>query len=407
MIFNTDSSTKCLNINLEAVQPSKYPLGYEGALMHVYENECNYNAIMKAVGLSEMSYYQETGRELFLNEAGAFSGFIDKVKAFFKKVIEKIESIFKKFIAIFRQYTMEDSKFVKEYSTQVLRKDISNFEFEGYKFGDINKISTTIGTNVGKTADAATPDSPLANLQTAYNKYDDGSTNTNAWYNNPTTSVEPYKDTDAKNKVCEKNRGLILGDNKEYDEEEFKDELIDKIYGTNKEKETLDDKDINMRDQLNYISNTNKDIKDANKLKKDLVKSIDKLAKEFDKLPKTINTDYKSNPASDKFGSVVVGRSGENKITYSGANSDANKTKAEKRINDAIKYASDQYDIAKTLSNDVTIAFGIIVQAYKDRNRQARAMCVKVLSHKESAMYESTYNNDYDSNDIFSGVSIK
>ena len=52
--------------------------------MHVYENECNYNAIVKSVGISELKYYQETGKDLFVNEAGAFKKFGSKVTAFFK-----------------------------------------------------------------------------------------------------------------------------------------------------------------------------------------------------------------------------------------------------------------------------------------------------------------------------------
>ena len=42
--------------------------------MHVYENECNYNAIMKAAGISELKYYKETGGDLFVQEAGAAGG---------------------------------------------------------------------------------------------------------------------------------------------------------------------------------------------------------------------------------------------------------------------------------------------------------------------------------------------
>ena len=98
MIFDTNMSSGS-TISLESVQESPYELGMGGALMHVYENQLNWNAIMKSVGISEMKYYQNTGRDLFVNEAGAVAGFIEKVKAFFKKVIEKIKQIFKAFMA--------------------------------------------------------------------------------------------------------------------------------------------------------------------------------------------------------------------------------------------------------------------------------------------------------------------
>ena len=60
MIFDSNMVMESAT-NLDAVQESPYPLGIEGGLMHVYENECNFNAIMKAAGISELKYYKETG----------------------------------------------------------------------------------------------------------------------------------------------------------------------------------------------------------------------------------------------------------------------------------------------------------------------------------------------------------
>ena len=50
MIFNNDSYA-ATSYN---VKPSPFEPTIEGALMHVYENACNYNAFMRAVGLAEM-----------------------------------------------------------------------------------------------------------------------------------------------------------------------------------------------------------------------------------------------------------------------------------------------------------------------------------------------------------------
>ena len=97
MIFDSNMSAASAT-NWDAVQESPYALGIEGGLMHVYENECNYNAIMKAAGISELKYYKENGGDLFVQEAGAAGGLIQKFIAFFKKVIEKIKQIFKKFV---------------------------------------------------------------------------------------------------------------------------------------------------------------------------------------------------------------------------------------------------------------------------------------------------------------------
>ena len=91
MIFDTEYANESANLySLDGIQESKYDLGLNGALMHVWENECNYNALMRVVGISELKYYNETGHSLFLNEAGAFKNFIDRAIEFFKKIIEKI-----------------------------------------------------------------------------------------------------------------------------------------------------------------------------------------------------------------------------------------------------------------------------------------------------------------------------
>ena len=138
MIFNMNESATFggYTVNMEAVQESPYELGLEGALMHVYENECNYNALMRAVGLSEMRYYQETGKDLFVNEAGALGNFIEKAKTLFKKVIEKIAMIAKKFMAKINSYVVSDKDFVKKYEKDLLRRDLGSMKFTGWKFSD-------------------------------------------------------------------------------------------------------------------------------------------------------------------------------------------------------------------------------------------------------------------------------
>ena len=131
MIFDTVTSSSA--INWDAVQESAYPLGLEGGLMHVYENECNYNAIMKAAGLSELKYYKENGGDLFVQEAGAAGSLIDRFIAFFKKVIEKIKQIFKKFVMVISSYVSKDKDFVKKYKPMVF-KNFKEFKFTGWDF---------------------------------------------------------------------------------------------------------------------------------------------------------------------------------------------------------------------------------------------------------------------------------
>ena len=429
MIF--DSYNESSTVSLDAIKESPYPLGYEGALMHVYENELNYYSLMKAVGLSEMKYYQETGKELFLNEAGAFGSFIEKVKAFFKKVIEKIKSIFKKFIAAIDQYTLENKKFVKKYGQEIMRKNLTDFEFEGYSFkelesnGDkftqkaeyvqklvegmedahdkiaqgytgqegektgswsINQINNYTGTTTIAKGDSEAQkkwkkNNKIVPKGDAYSKYYADSNNK---YSNIPVNIDgvEFKEsmtTDEKTKAHEQLRGKLIGDSKGLDTDDFRDRLQELFYGDGKDgdKETLEN--INMRTQLNYIDDSKTTIKKVEKSQKDITKHIDNALKKLDKLP----NEMRKNFGDSNYNGVVKGEQ-QNLINL---------------INNIL-------DGARSVSNDITVGFGVLVQAYKDRVTQAKAICVKALSYKhESAMVSESYNN-YDSDDIFSSVNI-
>ena len=360
MIFDANYTSTS---GLSAIKESPYELGLAGAMMHVYENECNYNAIMKAVGLSELKYYQETGKDLFVHEAGAFDGFIAKMKAFFKAVIEKIKSIFKKFVAMFDQYTISDKQFVKKYGDQLIRKDLKDFEFTGYKFGDFAKVQSSVEAAGGALQ-------KVLDTYTSSHKKDSN-------YDKDEYDNRYYKDSDKVNEKKEEHRAKVIGQSGKMDETEFKDKLKELLYGDDN-KETLDN--ISIRDQLSIIENTKDDIKKVEKTQKEIEKGINDLLKTLDKLPSEIRKQY---PYSS-----------DRKLT----------DQQDKRINNAIQNINDVYDVSKSMSNDITVAFGMIVQAYKDRNRQAKAICVKALSYKhEAAMVsESSYSDD-----IFAGVVIR
>ena len=393
MIF--DSYNESASVSLDAIKESPYALGYEGALMHVYENEINYYSLMKAVGLSEMKYYQETGGSLFVHEAGAFGSFIEKVKAFFKKVIEKIKSIFKKFIAAIDQYTLENKKFVKKYGQEIMRKNLTDFEFEGYEFKSLNDASSKFTGNCKAIEDAIT------DLENAHDTLEKG---INSTYKNDTQTISILNasidiiasmSSEQKTAAHEIARGLLIGEtgNKRLDSDDYRDRLQELFYGDGKDGDKTTLENINMRDQLNYIDDGKKTIKDVEKKQRDTTKHIENALKKLDKLPEQIRKYTKSDE-------------GKTAITTASAHqfktgSDVDNTKVENYI----KVVNNGLDLCRSLANDITVGFGVLVQAYKDRVTQAKAICVKALSYKhESARLES-YNN-YDSDDIFSGVNI-
>ena len=330
MIFNEMKNTTVV----EAVQESPYELGIGGALMHVYENECNYNALMKAAALSEMKYYNQTGGDLFVQEAGAFSSFLGKVKEFFKKVIEKIKAIAAKFVAKINQFAMKDKDFVKKYQTELARRDLSGMEFNGYAFPAWTGNTSTTGATSSVKADGS-------------------------------------DDQDALNDIIEKNRGKIVGGGA-MTESEYRDELKEKLYG---DKEDIK---VNIRTELNTISETSKLIKAVEKEEKDIIKSIEDIIKALDKDSKGFDKEATKLAKEEKDDEV--------------------------KLNDElIKGINNEITVYKALSNDLTVYFGAVTKALNDKNRQAKAICVKALSYKaqkESAPVAEGYNN------IFAGVEI-
>lgn len=372
------------------VEPSKYEVGLEGALMHVYETQLNYNAMMKAVGISELKYYQETGGDLFVNEAGAFGGFLEKAKALFKKIIEKIKAIFARFAMMMRKYTMGDKEFVKKYRTQIMSKAsrVRDFEYDGWKFEGLDAYLAHLAS---KGSDFKEVVGKLENISSKTNEYtlnassDKNYTAGEYTYNRNIggtdfeVAIGYLKDADAVDDYIEKIRGKVANDEgKSYDSSDFRDVVKEKCYGTSKESYKPD-----MTKEFRYIEETKEATRAAEKAKKEITDELEKVVKALEKIISETNkssTKWKDN--DDKY-------------------NDGKKSAVTKAASQAI-------DIAKAQSDAVTVAYGIAVGALKDRNRQAKSICVKLMGAKnESAVYGG-YNESYSySDDIFSGVSIR
>ena len=338
------------------VEESKYPLGLEGALMHVYENECNYNAMMKAVGISELRYFKETGDDLFLCEASAVGGFLTKVKEFFKKVLEKIKAMFKKLWMVISAAVGNDKEFVKKYEKQLLRVNLTDFEFEGYTFEGLKDIKCALDKAIAKT-----------NVETYLDKMG---------YSGKNSSMDTLnigiKDADELEDKKEELRAYLADDSgiksasSKLTEAELREEYHDYIFG---DKETLDN--INMRDQLEYIKNAKTNVESLQAAQNKAEQVINKTIKAIDK-------------AISDMTKTVAGKS-DDEI---------------KNENEKIKQLNYSIDLAKSVLNDYTIMSGIDIDGVKSRNRQAKAICIKAINYKPKN--ESATLVD----DVFAGVEI-
>ena len=409
MIFNTETYYDDMQVG-----ESPYPVGLEGALMHVYENECNYNAMMKAVGISELRYYQDTGKSLFVHEAGVFASFIQKAKEFFKKVIEKIKQIFHKFAAVMNQYTMKDKEFVKKYSKELYRKNITDFTFDGYTFKNLDDAVAKgkLGEGFDDYKKDGSETYTSGRNRAKADAFDDVRGADSSTHGTDAYRGDKAYDSDALETAEDSQRGTILNSlgitgasSKAYDSSDFREELHDYLYGDGG-KETLDK--INVRQQLQYIENTKKDVREVERQQKEITRAIDKFIKMLDKWETEFNKkDAKwdaDTAGSEKYSDKATDGSWESdqskQHNYAGAN--INDT-AKDRLT---KYVNFQVSLKRSASNDITTAFGMIIQAVKDRNRQAKAICVKIIGYKnESASYG--YYGESSVNDIFAGVTIR
>lgn len=360
MLFDTISESTVTN--WDEIEPSKYEANLEGALMLVYENECNYNALMRAAGLSELKYYQETGKDLFINEAGAFGGFLEKAKDFFKKVIEKIKALFKKFFMTMNQFFMTDRQWVKKYEKEILRvTNIKDMEFKGYKFcgaSDLFRPVNIISEKIDGEAKAI--ERIKAHTHSEVSLIAD--------------------DEDGVNDYIEKQRGSLLSKGSSMDESEFRDELKDLLYGG--EKELLDDGDINLREQLEIIRGAKDGLKTTQKMEKEITKAINHIVKALDDKIKEFGKVEDIERGTDPQGEAIKNSK-----------------------NNAIKGLNQRIKVERAFSNDATVFCGMVCQAIKDENRQAKAICIKAVSYNAKHKNESAVYSDSD--DLFAGVTIR
>ena len=377
---------------------SPYKLGIEGGLMHVYENECNFNALMRAVGISELKYYNDTGRDLFVHEAGAFAGFIEKAKAFFKKVIEKIKQIFNSFAAAIAKYTKEDKEFVSTYKKKFDNNSFKKFDFKGYTFDGLSSVDI-------KSADIDAHSKTTTQLDKIFKK-------DNTEYD--------FEDNEAKETEKKKNRGTVAAAinaasaGEELDTSEFAEAIKKTLYGNNGEKDDIEITDVN--GYFTIISSAKSDITKANNTRQEITKNIESFIKELDDLKKdlpAVNSAISGrkkraeDDAAAEEGKPLAYKKGDwinDDGEYKRAEFGDGKTGVDNSI--ATKRIANAIELKKSLSNDYTTLFSAIVGAYRDRNRQAKAICVKALS--QIGKTESyNYYGESSINDLFAGVTIR
>lgn len=298
--------------------------GLEGAYHIVAESEANYNAIMQAVGVAELAAYEATGEEM-VYEAGDIEVFFTKMKEYFLNILEKIKGLFKKFFAMLDTFIKSDKDFASKYRKQITGANANGLKFKGYKF-DLTAINLkTASANMDKQQLERPTSGTLMEINDYITRFED------------------------KAEILELMRAKALSEGGHLSASEFTKKLFTKLRSGEDSKTELTN--IKPDEELTVITT-------SDSLKKTAQEQFDTIEKEIKEIIKTIEKD-KKELKEQKTDSV-----------------DAVKLKAAN-----IKAASVHINNLKNKISILQVINGAKLTAIKDRNRQAKAICVALVGN--------------------------
>ena len=300
----------------------------------VAEAEENWNNIMKAVGIHELNVLEATGSEV-IYEANDVKSFLEKIKDFFKMIWEKIVAVFKKFFAMIDSWIKSDKDFVKRYEKAL--KGMTNtkdFKFKGFKY-TVDKVSVKDAANKTKSV--------FAGIVPGYDNQ--AAADSLVQLSDPSKFEDIIGEFDKKDEYIEKARAAIVGATGTMDSKEFNEELSKKLRNGEDSKDEYGLSDLGgINEILSAISGAADAKKAAEGEYKELKRLIDALIKKIDKWKGEFDKAVDNNNLSSI----------------------------------AAKYSSLLKDDLALLQ----IVNTAKLQAIKEENRQAKAICVKLLTYK-------------------------
>ena len=328
------------------LQPADGDNFEEMAMDIVIDTHRNYNTIMESIGIMELSYLEQTGKEMVYTE-GTLSDMFQAVKKFILKIWDKIKAFFKRFIMLFDTYFKDDKAFVDKYRKQIFTgKSLTDFEFKGYKFIDIYssadkmiKKCSNMATESHNQVKGNTTDKDAGKLDKANEGYDD---------------------------KLEADRGTILKEGLEvsgekFTDSEFKKELHDGFRG-GEDKEDLDGEWKSADAAVSRLVGS----KDNRKKLKDLFNSTKKAIDSSIKDVESKQREYTRSTGTDE--------------------------KANKQANNNMKNANYYLRHMRDMNALVASINGAALQGMKDYSRQDKQLLVAIIRYspkKEGALGES------------------
>lgn len=331
----------------------------------VAESSRLYNNIMKSVGIAELQYFEEHGSEV-IYEAGDISSFIEKAKAFFKKLIDKVKAIFHAFMAKLNTYVKDDKAFANKYKNEFVdkwSKTKDDFEFKGYKFTipEITVESFEIPSEV------ATKTNLYSIIVDNVADLGDDESELKGYVKSIKDHREDYQD---------KLRGAVLdligisGKGENVDSSDFAEYLFEGFRNGESSKTSIEKKDIanNSADIINDLTTGANTKHKAEKVSKATIKGIDNIIKKLENIQKDARGKILEKDASKKI--------------------DANLGSA------IISYISESISLFKNFEEYCTQATGAYLQALSDRNRQWKAVVAKVIAGGKKMVEEGASLTD-------------
>lgn len=311
-----------------------------GAQM-IEEATQDWNNYMEAVALSELSYVIENHQE-YIYEGVDISAMLGKVKDWFKKLWSKIQGIAKAAMAKFMSWGKNDEGFINKYEKDIYagaKRVPSGFSYKGYKFPGLKGKSDIVKS--------ASKDLIKAS------EYDKAAIGIGYGASSDKVEKEQYS-SKSLDKLIDKHRATITGKSGSVSGSEFKKELKKFLYGS-LDKEYM--KDANAADLITIV----KGAKEAQSAAKDAENAIK------DDIDEKINI-------IDDLESEIRSKSDEQPATQKGADE-------RDRLNGWASAANRYSQYLKSIESVNAQWFSAYITALKDQNRQAKSVCVKLVSY--------------------------
>jgi predicted transcriptional regulator len=324
--------------SLNGVEPQEFDesLSFtEMGAIAVEESTRDWNNMMRAIALTELSYVMETGQEL-IYESVDFNSIKEKVIEWFKKLWAKIQGIAKTAIAKFSSYVKDGKDFINKYSVDIRdgAKHIpSGFSFKGFDF----KIN---------------PDSDVKAVKDAYDKIIDekvGTAKRDAA--DAAADEEDFKDAQDEYRAT-----IIGGSSNSVSASEFTTALKRKLRGGDT-KGHLSSADIDVEKLIKIVENSKDTIDTVNKAKDAAKTTIDKSMRTVEKWASQFSNDASKKGSSEE------------------------ESNEKSNLSKASAYYSRLNEHLKTVGNITASWFSTYISAVKDQNRQAKAICVKLIGY--------------------------